>query len=94
MGGHVAADANLSLRLVAVAAARPNLQEAQSYAGGSGGERQELKRIRLTLERSNSEYSQEINIRVMFLAMTPGMSTPAKAPRGEKAPETSEQPQN
>ena len=43
MGGHVAADANLSLRLVAVAAARPNLQEAQSYASGSGSERQELK---------------------------------------------------
>ena len=50
--------------------------------------------IRLTLERSNSEYSEEINGRVMFLAMTPGISTPAKAPQEEKAPESSEQPQN
>ena len=50
--------------------------------------------IRLTLERSNSEYSEEINGRVMFLRMTPGMSTPVKAPQEEKAPETSEQPHN
>ena len=50
--------------------------------------------IRLTLERSNSEYAEEINGRVMFLAMTPGMSTPVKAPQEEKAPETSEQPHN
>jgi hypothetical protein len=50
--------------------------------------------IRLTLERSNSEYSEEINGRVMFLAMTPGMSTPVKAPQEEKVPETSEQPNN
>jgi hypothetical protein len=50
--------------------------------------------IRLTLERSNSEYSEEINGRVMFLAMTPGMSTPVKAPQEEKVPETSEQPHN
>lgn len=50
--------------------------------------------IRLTLERSNSEYSEEINGRVMFLAMTPGISTGVKAPQEEKAPETSEQPRN
>jgi hypothetical protein len=50
--------------------------------------------IRLTLERSNSEYSEEINGRVMFLAMTPGMSTPVKPPQEEKAPETSEEPHN
>jgi hypothetical protein len=50
--------------------------------------------IRLTLERSNSEYLEEINGRVMFLAMTPGMNTPVKAPQEEKAPETSEQPHN
>src|SRR5215472_7009170 len=43
MGGHVAADANLSLRLVALAAAGSNLPEAQSYACGSRSKRQELK---------------------------------------------------
>ncbi|HXY01241.1 MAG TPA: hypothetical protein VEI54_09995 [Candidatus Limnocylindrales bacterium] len=48
--------------------------------------------IRLKLERSNSEYSEEINGRVMFLAMTPGMSAPVRAPQEEKTPENSEQP--
>jgi hypothetical protein len=50
--------------------------------------------IRLALEKNNSEYSEEISGRAMFLAMTPGMSTPVKAPQEEKAPETSEQPHN
>jgi hypothetical protein len=48
--------------------------------------------IRLTLERSDSEYSEETNGRVMFLAMTPGMSTSVKAPQEDKATEPSEQP--
>ena len=50
--------------------------------------------IRLAVERNNSEYSEEISGRVMFLAMTPGMNKPVKAPQEEKAPETSEQPHN
>lgn len=50
--------------------------------------------IRLTLERSHSEYSEEIRGRVMFLAMKPGMSTPVKARQEEMAPESSEPPQN
>src|SRR6266576_3253231 len=48
--GHVAADANLSLRLVACAPAQANLREAQSYAGGSGSERKELKGRKQRLE--------------------------------------------
>src|SRR2546429_5683082 len=50
LGGHVAADANLSLRLVACAPAQANLREAQSYAGGSGSERKELKGRKQRLE--------------------------------------------
>jgi len=50
--------------------------------------------IRLTLDRNNSEYSEEINGRVMFLLMRPEMSTPVKPPQEEKAWETPEQPHN
>jgi hypothetical protein len=50
--------------------------------------------IRLTLETNNSEYSEEISGRVMFLSMRPEVSTPAKAPEKGKAPETPEQAHN
>ena len=50
--------------------------------------------IRLNIERNGGEFSEEAGGRVMFLAMTPGMSTPVKAPQEEKTPETSEQPHN
>ena len=48
--------------------------------------------IRLTLERSNSEYSEEINGRVMFLAMRPEASAPVKTPQQEPAPDSAEPP--
>jgi hypothetical protein len=50
--------------------------------------------IRLALERNNSEYSEEISGRVMFLSIRPEMSAPVKTPQEEKAPENSEQPHN
>jgi len=50
--------------------------------------------IRLTLERSNSEYSEEINGRVMFLAMQPEARVPSKAPEQDAAPKASEPPHN
>ena len=50
--------------------------------------------IRLALERSNSEYSEELNGRVMFLSTRTEMRTPVRARREEKAPESSEQPHN
>jgi hypothetical protein len=50
--------------------------------------------IRLALERNNSEYSEEISGRVMFLSIRPEMSTPVKTPQERRAPENSEQPDN
>ena len=50
--------------------------------------------IRLALERNNSEYSEEISGRVMFLSIRPEMSAPVKTLQEEKAPENSEQPRN
>jgi len=49
--------------------------------------------IRLTLERNNIEYSEELSGRVMFLALRPKISAPAKAPEQE-APETPGTPHN
>ena len=49
--------------------------------------------IRITLERDNSEYSEEVGARVMFLALRPGLGTPAKIAEQEAGPEASEQPQ-
>ena len=49
--------------------------------------------IRVTLERNNSEYSEEASGRVIFLALRPEVSTsPAKMPEQDARPETSEQP--
>lgn len=50
--------------------------------------------IRLTFERSNSEYSDEVNGRVMFLSTRTEMGTLVSVPEAEKAPESSEQPCN
>jgi hypothetical protein len=48
--------------------------------------------IRVALERNNFEYSEETSGRVIFLALRPEVSTPAKMPEPEAGPETSEQP--
>jgi hypothetical protein len=49
--------------------------------------------IRITLEKNNFEYSEEASGRVIFLALRPEVSTPAKTPEQEARPEVSEQPQ-
>ena len=49
--------------------------------------------IRIRLERNNFEYSEEASGRVIFLALRPEVSTPAKMPEQEARPEPSEQPQ-
>jgi hypothetical protein len=48
--------------------------------------------IRIALERNNFEYSQEASGRVIFLALRPAVSTPARVPEQEARPEASEQP--
>jgi hypothetical protein len=50
--------------------------------------------IRLALERNNSEYSEEISGRMMFLSTRPEMSTPVETPQEQKASENSKQPDN
>ena len=82
------------IRLMPMSGASKTAVLQANCALGDVPRERSVEGIRLTLERSNSEYSEEINGRVMFLAMTRGMSTPVKAPQEEKAPETSEQPHN
>jgi hypothetical protein len=67
--------------------------QANCALGDVPGERS-VEGIRLSLERNNSEYSEELSGRVMFLAMRPEVSTPVKTQHQETAPETSERPPN
>jgi hypothetical protein len=57
--------------------------------GNVPGERS-VEGIRLKLERNDTEYSEELGGRVMFLSIQPEMSTPVKTPQEQKAPENSE----
>ena len=50
--------------------------------------------IRLTLERSGSDFSEEASGRVMFLSMRPEVSAPAKTRQQEPAAEPTESPSN
>jgi hypothetical protein len=49
--------------------------------------------IRITLERNNVEYLEEAGGRVIFLALRPELSPPAKTREEEARPEATEQPQ-
>jgi hypothetical protein len=50
--------------------------------------------IRLTLEKNGTDFSLEVSGRVMFLAMRPEVSAPAKMPQQEPAKGSSETPSN
>ena len=47
-----------------------------------------LEGIRLTLEKSTTEFSEEVGGRVMFLAIRPEAGAPAKAPQHEPGPDS------
>ena len=50
--------------------------------------------IRLFLERNGTEFPLEVSRRVMFLAMRPEVSTPAKTLEQEPVPPSAETPNN
>ena len=50
--------------------------------------------IRLTFDGNGGEFFEEVSGRVMFLSMRPEVSTPARAPTQEPAPQSSEAPPN
>jgi hypothetical protein len=48
--------------------------------------------IRLAFEKNGGEFSEEVGRRVMFLAMRPEVSAPAKTQQQEPAPGSAEPP--
>jgi hypothetical protein len=84
----------LRIRLLPLQGPSRNAVLQVNCALGDVPRERSVEGIRLKLERNDTEYSEELGGRVMFLAMRPQVSTPAKAPQEEKAPETSEQPHN
>jgi hypothetical protein len=50
--------------------------------------------IRLNVERNGGEFSEEVGGRLMFLAMRPEVSTPAKSLQQEPVPASAETPNN
>jgi hypothetical protein len=61
---------------------------------GEAPRERSVEGVRLKLERNNTEYSEEAGGRVMFLAMRPGVGTPAKGSNQEASLNISESPQN
>jgi len=53
-----------------------------------------MEGIRLTMGKNGTEFSEEVSGRVIFLAMRPEVSAPAKAPEQEAAPASAEPPSN
>jgi len=70
---------------------RTSVLQVNSALGNVPRERS-VEGIRLTSEKSGTEFSEEVGGRVMFLSMHPEVSAPAKTPRQETAPDSSEPP--
>lgn len=85
--------AKMRIRLLPLQNPPRNATMEVNYAVGDVPRERSVEGIRLKLENSNTEYSEEVSGRVMFLAVRSEV-TPAKPLEEEKAPETSEQPQN
>ena len=81
------------IRLLPVLGASKTAVLQVNCALGNVPRERSVEGIRITLERNNSEYSEEASGRVMFIAVRPEVSTPAKMPEREAKPEASEQPQ-
>ena len=72
-------------------ATKTSVLQVNCALGKVPAERQ-MEGIRLSLERDGTEFSEEASGRVMFLAVRPEVSAPAKTPRQETAPDSKEQP--
>jgi hypothetical protein len=74
-------------------ASRTAVLQANSALGRVPAERQ-TEGIRLTLERSGTEFSLEVSGRVMFLSMHPEVGAPVQKTQQDRAPDSSEPPSN
>lgn len=81
------------IRLIPLKGAQQEAILQANCALGDVPRERAVEGIRITLEKSNSEYSEEAGGRVMFLALRSEVSAPAKVPGQDARPEESEQPQ-
>jgi hypothetical protein len=82
------------IRLLPISgASRTAVLQANCALGKVPAERQ-TEGIRLTLERSGTEFSLEVSGRVMFLSMRPEVSAPVKTTPHDPEPESAEPPTN
>lgn len=82
------------IRLFPLTAAPANAVLQLNCALGNVPPERQVEGIRLTMERNGTEFSEEVSGRVIFLAMRPEVSVPAKAPEQEVAPASAEPPSN
>jgi hypothetical protein len=84
----------LRIRLLPISGASKTAVLQANCALGNVPRERTVEGIRLTLESNGAEFSLEVSGRVMFLSMRPEVSTPAKTPQQEPAPDSVEPPSN
>jgi len=82
------------IRLLPIQGVPTNAVLQVNCALGEVPRERSVEGIRLTLERNGTEFSEEVGGRVMFLAMRPEVSTPAKTPTQQTVPEPAESQRN
>ncbi len=82
------------IRLYPLTGAPQNALLQVNCALGNVPRERQVEGIRITLEKSGTEFSEEVSGRVMFLSMRPEVSAPAKTPQQEAQPESAEPPSN
>lgn len=82
------------IRFFPVTGAPQDALLAANCALGNVPRERSVEGIRLSSESNGGEFSEEVSGRVMFLAMRPEASAPAKTPHQEPAPDSAEPPSN
>jgi hypothetical protein len=81
------------IRLLPIQGPRTNAVLQVNCTLGEVPRERSVEGIRLTSEKNNTEYSEEVGGRVMFLSMRPEVIAPAKTSQQDSTAETSEKPQ-
>lgn len=82
------------IRLLAMSGVSTNAVLQVNSALGDVPREHSVEGIRLSLEKNGTEFSLEVSGRVTFLRIRPEVSTPAKKPQQEPAPDSAETSRN
>ena len=82
------------IRLLAMSGVTNNAVLQVNCALGDVPRERSVEGIRITFENNGGEFSEEVNGRVVFLAMRPEVSAPAKPPQQESVPDSAQTPNN